>query len=1435
MACPANADNSFGPQYCQKLDFTLLFEQSLLQIAPCLLFLLSLPIRTLQLQRQTVKTQPTGIRAFKQLAVVVLAALQFGLLIAYSVLPELCIRTSLPSTVIAIVASLALLYLSSIEHSRSARPSSTINAYIFFSILLEIPQARSLWLRHNSSPVPGLFTAALAVKVVVFYLEARSKRSSLLAPYSSYAPESLVNLYDRIVLWWLKPLFLKGYGSVISMDGLLAIDQDLSSDKVERKFNKHWQRSLSSKRPLITTLRRALWLELITMGAPRLFLSAFRLSQPLLIRQVTSWLSKNDSNVDIGHSLIGAAALVYIGMALTNVISKRQFDRFSTKLRAILISVIHSKSLCLSAEQLSDGAVLTLISNDANRICTTLQQLVDLFSVPLEVSVAIYLLSREIGVAAVAPVAFSLIITVISFLNSSRSIPLQRGWLVAIQERISYTAAVLGCPKGFKMLGLTSYFRDRIQGLRVAELNKYAQYRKFVTFRNAFAAIPDNVAPALTLMMFALIHQGRALTPSIAFTALSLISILTKPIQEIIFAVPSLITALASVKRIESFLLLDGGKLVLSDSDASSSSLLTADGVVELQEQQKSVSHGGLELKDVTVCLGKDNKIVLRSVSATITPATLTLIVGPVGSGKSTLLRTITGDIPATNGQVQRSSQSIGYCSQEAWLPNKSIKDIVMGESEWDDTWYATVMEACALASDISALPAEMETMVGNKGVSLSGGQKQRLSLARALYSRKNLLVLDDILSGLDARSAKHVVKQVLGPDGVCKKHGITVIMATHAVEYLHYADHIVALNDKGSIEEQGSFQELDAQDGYVHNLRFNRDKESLQDEQEKQQDENRQPVLYEPVVSREDENDESEELARRTGDSAVYKYYVKSIGWKFSSIIVFTAVAYAFANRFPELWVRWWSEEKALKQHPLGVWIGVYILIACLAIVCLFSQIWVMLVWSVPRSSSKLHEQLLDTVMNAPYSFFVNTDSGVTLNRFANDMSLIELQLADAVMHTQNDVYISITSAVLIAIGARYVGILMPFAAVLLYFLQKFYLRTSRQLRFMDIEAQAPLLTHCQETISGVTTIRAFKWQHSSHSACLQLLDRSQKPYYLMLCIQRWLNLVLDLTTAAIATVVVALAMTLHGTASAGSVGLSLLNILNFNTQLAQLILDWTSLETSLGAVARCKNFEAGTPSEHLAGESVQPASNWPQSGHITMDNITATYAPGKPPALDKVTLSIPAGFKVGICGRSGSGKSSLLLTLFRMLDPSSGEMYIDGVNVTTLPREVIRDRITPVPQEAVAVPGSVRTNLDPMDRSTDEAIFTALEKVGLLELINERGGINAELSDLGLSQGQLQLFAVARALLRPSKLVVVDEMTSSVDQNTEERILKLVKTEFQESTVIAVAHRLQTIADFDMIVVMDKGQVVELGRPEELLEKQDGYFSALWKEAAV
>lgn len=374
---------------------------------------------------------------------------------------------------------------------------------------------------------------------------------------------------------------------------------------------------------------------------------------------------------------------------------------------------------------------------------------------------------------------------------------------------------------------------------------------------------------------------------------------------------------------------------------------------------------------------------------------------------------------------------------------------------------------------------------------------------------------------------------------------------------------------------------------------------------------------------------------------------------------------------------------------------------------------------------------------MRAPYTFFVNTDSGVTLNRFSNDMSTIEMELAGAVMQTLSGVALCTSGAVLVAASSEYTGIAMPFVVLVLYGIQRFYLRTSRQLRFMELEAQAPLLTHVSETLAGVTTIRAFRWQHQSHQKCLDLLDRSQRPYYLMLCIQRWLNLVLDLTTAGIATIVVAIATTSRGASTAGSVGVSLLNILSFNTNLAYLIVAWTTLETSLGAVARCKNFEASTSSEDMPAEHTEPPADWPQSGALDLRDVTASYNDEGGIALKSISVGVAAGEKVGICGRSGSGKSSLLLTILRLLDNSAGIITLDGVDLTTIPRQTIRSRLTALPQEVITVPVSLRDNLDPLGNGPEEAASFALERVGLSELVKQRGGLDAHMSDLSLSQG--------------------------------------------------------------------------------------------------
>ena len=753
---------------------------------------------------------------------------------------------------------------------------------------------------------------------------------------------------------------------------------------------------------------------------------------------------------------------------------------------------------------------------------------------------------------------------------------------------------------------------------------------------------------------------------------------------------------------------------------------------------------------------------------------------------------------------------------------------LVISFSDWDATWYSTVIHACALNTDIATFPLGDDTAVGTKGVSLSGGLRQRIALARAMYSRKKLVIIDDALSGLDANTSQMVFDRTLGSQGLCKNLGSTVVFATHAVRYLREADHIVALGDDGKIREQGSFQDLAAGGSYTHKISLEIGLGTRSEEQHIRE-------LAKPAAVSDRLETAERDLARRTGDMAVYSYYAKSIGWLYGSIIIFTAIAFGFNTVFPDPWVRWWSEAEinSHNQRPLSFWVGVYIMFGVLTIISVFVHIWVMLVISVPRSSAQLHKQLLTAVIRAPYSFFVNTDSGITLNRFSNDISIVEQEMAGAVMQTLYGSCICLMSAALIAAGAEYVGTTMPVIIAVLYGIQRFYLRTSRQLRFMDLEAQAPLLIHCSETLSGVTTIRAFGWQKQSHQKCLDLLDNSQRPYYLMLCIQRWLNLVLDLTTLGIAVVVVAMAMTMRDTSSAGSVGVSMLNILSFNSQLAYLITAWTTLETSLGAVARCKNFEKSILPEDLPSEIHIPPPDWPQAGELTLTNLSASYNPDSDNVLEDMSLYISLGESLGICGRSGSGKSSLLLTLLRLLNNKTGTITLDGIDLASISRQMIRERLTALPQEAITVPGSLRDNIDPLRISDEAAITTVLRKTGLLDLVTQRRGLDTAMHDLSLSQGQMQLFAVARALLRKPKVLILDEMTSSVDAMTEETMLKLVREEFSESTVIAIAHRLKTIADFDKVVVMDKGRIVEVGNPQNLLAREDGQFRAMWERS--
>lgn len=507
------------------------------------------------------------------------------------------------------------------------------------------------------------------------------------------------------------------------------------------------------------------------------------------------------------------------------------------------------------------------------------------------------------------------------------------------------------------------------------------------------------------------------------------------------------------------------------------------------------------------------------------------------------------------------------------------------------------------------------------------------------------------------------------------------------------------------------------------------------------------------------------------------------------------------------------------------------YLFLAVLGLGSLVIACWVLIMTMTPQAGRQLHERLLQSVLNAPMSFFTTTDTGITTNRFSQDLELIDMELPVALIRTAMMFFVLLAQLLVILASAKWVGIAMPAIVVVIYFLQVYYLRTSRRLRILDIETKAYLGTQFLEMLSGLITVRAFQWEYQHLSRFLEMLKKAQRPFYLLYCVQRWLNMILDLIVGGMAVLLVTIAIKTKGSVDPGMTGLALTNLVGFSQMLKQLITNWTLLETSMGALARIRSFTGSVETENLPGEEHPAPEYWPKFGGIEFRNVVASHKKAKKATLNDISIAIPPGTKLALVGRSGSGKSSLIAALLRLMDVSSGQIVIDGLDISTLPRQLVRSRLIALPQDPYVLAGTVRENVDPLGTVSDDQVLSALRKVKLDHLLdNPDIGINAKLNPDMLSHGQCQLLCLARAMMRRSSILVLDEATASVDVLTDALMQDIIRTEFKNHTVIAAAHRLDTIIDFDAVLVLDQGRVLESDNPQNLLAR-DTAFKELWQ----
>ncbi|KAF6122854.1 ATP binding cassette subfamily C member 1 [Phyllostomus discolor] len=824
---------------------------------------------------------------------------------------------------------------------------------------------------------------------------------------------------------------------------------------------------------------------------------------------------------------------------------------------------------------------------------------------------------------------------------------------------------------------------------------------------------------------------------------------------------------------------------------------------------------------------------------------------------------------------------SVAYVPQQAWIQNHSLRENILFGRQLQERYYKAVIEACALLPDLEILPSGDRTEIGEKGVNLSGGQKQRVSLARAVYCDSDVYLFDDPLSAVDAHVGKHIFENVIGPKGMLKNK--TRLLVTHGISYLPQVDVIIVMSG-GKISEMGSYQELLAQDGaFAEFLRTYSSTEQEQTEQddglagmsgpgkETRQMENGMVVTdaagkqvqrqlsnsssYSGDVSR--HHNSTAELQKaganvedtwklmeadkaQTGQVklSVYWEYMKAIGLFISFLSIFLFLCNHVAALASNYWLSLWTDDPIVNgtQEHTKVRLSVYGALGISQGIGVFGYSMALSIGGI-IASRRLHLDLLHNVLRSPMSFFERTPSGNLVNRFSKEMDTVDSMIPQVIKMFMGSMFNVIGACIIILLATPIAAVIIPPLGLIYFFVQRFYVASSRQLKRLESVSRSPVYSHFNETLLGVSVIRAFAEQERFiHQSDLKV-DENQKAYYPSIVANRWLAVRLECVGNCIVLFATLFAVISRHSLSAGLVGLSVSYSLQVTAYLNWLVRMSSEMETNIVAVERLKEYSETEKEAPWRIEEMAPSSTWPEVGGVEFRDYSLRYREDLDMVLKHINITINGGEKVGIVGRTGAGKSSLTLGLFRINESAEGEIIIDNVNIAKIGLHDLRFKITIIPQDPVLFSGSLRMNLDPFSQYSDEEVWTSLELAHLKNFVSGLPDkLNHECAEGGenLSIGQRQLVCLARALLRKTKILVLDEATAAVDLETDDLIQSTIRTQFDDCTVLTIAHRLNTIMDYTRVIVLDKGEIRECGSPSDLLQ-QRGLFYSMAKDAGL
>jgi ATP-binding cassette, subfamily C (CFTR/MRP), member 1 len=1265
------------------------------------------------------------------------------------------------------IASLGTIFaIHELEHERSRVPSGVVLLYWLFVIIASIINTRSLYIRNAGPNRVGfaLATTNLVLSIIIFILETFIPKKQ--SPYRTIGdekecPSEYSNIFQWLSFSWFTPLMRQGWKTYLTEDDLYDLPRRNTSESNGDRFAVQWDKETKKPSPSVwKALLRSFGVAYITMVPIKLIADCLSYSQPQLLRFLIEFVETYQTDTPDPAIRGIAIALCMFCVSLSQSVCNNQFMNsvfeLGLNVKASLTANIYKKSLRLSNEGRSaktTGDIVNLMAVDTQRISELSRQGFQLWSAPFQITLCMISLHQLLGWVGFAGLGVMMIMIPLNAFIARLMKRFQKSQMKNKDERVRVTTEILINIKSIKLYSWTSAFAEKLGLIRGKELKTLRKIGGTqAASRFCWNSTPFFVSCA-TFGLYVMVSD-KPLSVDLVFPSLTLFNLLTMPLTQLPNVISSLVESTVAINRLKSFF--TAGEL--------------QDDAVKYLPAAKKRGEESVEVQNASFTWGVDgDKEVLSNIDFTARKGQLSCIVGRVGSGKSSILHSILGDLHKTRGTVIIRGTT-AFVAQNAWIMNASVKDNILFGHRFDPDFYQRTIKACALTEDLAILPDGDQTQVGEKGISLSGGQKARLQLARAVYARADVYLLDDILSAVDQHVGRHIINEVVGPRGLLRDK--TRVLATNSIPVLKEANHI-SLISNGKTTEQGSYWEVMAKNGEIATLikAIKTDKsgtdsppsssssptkstsgmDSAEETANESDPEDLLPELSEKQALLEKEGRTSISSLRRASVSSigkskkadeemalvpitrqskevsakgkvkwnVYIAYATACNARAIALWIATIIAVQSLNVSASVWLKNWSEnnERSGTNSSIAKNVGIYFALGISSSAMIVVQTMIMWVFCSIQASKKLHQQMAHAIFRSPMSFFETTPVGRILNRFSSDMFRVD----EAIGRSFSEFFSSLAKAtftigVICATTPVFIALMIPLGFLYLY-IQRYYLRSNRELKRLESVSRSPIFAHFGETLAGISTIRAYRQQDRWSSENENRVDANMKAFFPSIHANRWLGIRLEFIGALVVFCSASLsimAVVNYGVSgpSAGMVGLAMSYALQITQTLNWMVRLSVEVETNIVSVERVLEY-ARLPSE--AEEIVptnRPAPTWPAKGAISFNDYSMRYREGLKLVLKNICLNFKPREKIGVVGRTGAGKSSLTLALFRIVESAGGNIVIDDIDTSGIGLSDLRSKLDIIPQDAALFEGTIRDNLDPNHKKQDDELWDALGK---------------------------------------------------------------------------------------------------------------------------